>query len=261
MKTKLTGDITEIEAPAAAETSRDLPAAPANTSTEIVDEDFFNNEQEIDQSAIRTPRIDVAHGVGFAAEAGIPPGCLVFNREVILAKPTKTEIVPADGVIVTPLAFFENYEEVISKEEFDNGVRPQRFKSKQAARAAGLIDQREKKANPASESKAFAPVLHLKVLLEETKECVGQFPLEFNGKTYVVSELVLKKGAYYSMGIDVLNYINDSRLYKFPLASKSFRLTTKFEGYRGSKPSWQLKSTRTQKNSPEYIAWVGSLGL
>jgi len=233
---------------------------PQNANTEIVDGDFFDHENEIPSDAIRTPRLELTHAVGFAPKAGIPAGCLVYGRETILAEPTKTEILDKDGVTMIPLAWYIHYEEVVSKERYEEmettGEKIIQFKSENEARKLGYISQKEKKANPAREEPVFHPILHVKALIAGNSKNADQLGIEFEGKNYAIAEVLFKKGAYWTVGTTILNHANEARMYKRPLPTKAFTLTAKFEGFKGSRPSWNLRGSVASKPSPTFVEWA-----
>jgi len=260
MKTTF-NDITDINEPtASAPVSQNLPAVVSQESA-IVGDDFFENEQEVDKDLIRTPRLELTHGVGFGPKVGINPGHLVYNRETILAAPTKTDILDADAVTIYPIKFFTEYEEVVSKEEFEaregTDTKTLRFRSEAEARKAGFISQKEKKANPAREEPVYHPIMHIMCMVEANKLGHADLALEFEGKKYAVAELILKKGSYWVLGTAIGTHINNCRTFtKKAIWSKGFKIGARFASFKGSKPSWALVDAGRVNPTATFVEWV-----
>jgi hypothetical protein len=249
---------------------KDVTPSPTFTGTMVhhdpmtpaVTDEFFSNEGfqgEIDENIIRTPYLSLVHGVGPLSELGYGAGSLLFNKETLLASPVKGEMQPKDGVTVTFLRGFAEYLEDVSNDEYNEGIRPRRFKKESEARAAGLVSKKEKRV-PGEERRAFHPGQQWKMLIQGKGE--EGFPLEFGGKTYAIGALGLTKGSYWGAGVVLGNFANEARVLKRALNWKCFQLFTKLEKFTGAKnASWTIKAAPGPKNSPEFITWLEQLDL
>jgi hypothetical protein len=235
------------------------PAALAVVpSNEIVSDDFFDGD--INPDDVRAPKLELTHGVGFGPKEGFLPGSLVFDRSIVLATPTKTEILAVDAITVYPLKAVKSFIEDIPKEDYEKRKEAKdwakRFKTEQEARAAGFVSTKQRRDGLAEH--AFRPELKLTVLVEANKLGGDQLPLEYEGKKYVVAEFTLSKGQYYGCGTAFENHASSCKLYRLPFYSKGFKITAGF--YKSNPlakdPNWNLKAAPGPMTSPAFIAWI-----
>jgi len=241
-------------------TSTAVAEAPAGA---IVDDSFWGNDGfdgEVDKSLVRTPYIELAHGVGGLAEKGFNPGSLIYNKETALAEPKKGEMSPADGVVITLLKGFIEYVEDVSNTEWSEGIRPRRARKEQELRNLGMVTVKERRSSGNEELRVYRPAMQLQVLVEG-KGTEG-FPLEFGGKSYALAGLNLTKGSYWGAGQIFGTFINESRMIKKPLLWKSFRIFTKLEKFPGSTNAvWSIKAAPGAKNDEALLKWIAELGV
>lgn len=211
-------------------------------SQEIVADDFFD-QQEIPDGMVRTPRLELAHGVGFALDLGFTPGSLVFNRETAVLTP-KTNKEPASAPVnMIVLKWKLHYEEKIDDKEFKRRSKEKistpRFATENEARKAGFISSKEKRDNPAREEGSYHPVMTA-VALVGGNDNSKDFPLDLDGRGYIVAEVIMQKGNFWGIGNKILSAANECRLYGQHIYQRSFNITTKLEAYGSGDPSWSM---------------------
>jgi hypothetical protein len=230
-------------------------------SQEVGTEDFFD-QQEIPEGMVQTPRIELCHGVGFALEAGFSPGSITFNRETVLLTPETKKSPASAPVNLIVLRWKVQYEEKVSDAQYKQrkaeGTPVLRFATENEARKAGLISSKEKRENPAREEGVFHPVMTA-VVLAGGNEMSKDFPVELDGKGYIVAEVILAKGNYWGLASKILNAANECRLYGQQLFQRSFNVTTKLEAYGSGDPSWSMKGSPGPKPSAEAVAIIKNL--
>lgn len=255
MKTDFNNIDDEIPAQASAQ------QVAVQASQEIVADDFFE-QQEIPSGMVRTPRLDLCHGVGFALEAGFSPGSLVFNRETILLTP-KTNKEPASAPVnMIVLKWKLQYSEKVDDKEFKRRAKEKikipTYASENEARKNGLVSSKEKRDNPAREEGVFHPILTA-IALVGGNDLSKDLPLTLDGKGYIVAEVVCQKANFWSLGNKILSAANECRLYNQQIYQRSFNITTKLEAYGTGDPSWSMVGTPGIKPSAGALETIKDL--
>jgi hypothetical protein len=230
-------------------------------SQEIVTDEFFD-QQEIPDGMVRTPRLELAHGVGFALELGFTPGSLVFNRETAVLTPKTSKEAASSPVNMIVLKWKLHYEEKVDDKEFKRRfkekIKTPRFSTENEARKNGFISSKEKRDNPAREEGTFHPVMTA-VALVGGNENSKDFPLEIDGKGYIVAEVVMQKGNFWGLGNKILSAANECRLYNQQIYQRSFNITTKLEAYGSGDPSWSMVGAPGIKPNAAALEMIKSL--
>lgn len=230
-------------------------------SQEIVGDEFFEN-QEIPEGMVHTPRIELCHGVGFALEAGFSPGSITFNRETVLLTPESKKSPASPPVNLIVLRWKLQYEEKVSDAEYKRRkaekIPVMRFNTENEARKAGLISLKEKRDNPARDEGSYHPVMTA-VVLAGGNDMSKDFPLEIDGKSYIVAEIILAKGNFWGLGNKILSAANECRLYGQQIYQRSFNVTTKLAAYGSGDPSWSMKGSPGIKPSAAALEIIKGL--
>lgn len=200
-------------------------------------------EGEIGRGDINLPRMALVQGVGPLSEH-FKPGQLVLNKETVLTDGEK-------AVVVTVLKVSKSYLQNLPYDE--NGPAPQRVGTLAEVKArGGTIEYAD------DEPPSWVPVADTLVLLESLTDDPS-FPFEHGGKFYAAAMWTLRKSAYTRAAKSIFT-ASEFALRNQPLAVGKWSLTTS-RVKLGANFVYVPNLRMTGKNTPEFVAWVGEMGL
>ena len=223
------------------ETSGYVPAIRRNMSLD-------SSDQNINMTGISMPWLAIAHGVGKLAKAGFNPGDLVLSGEHLIA----TKGVPVNIVVVQCEQYWKQY---LSQEMFNQGLRPQVFKTEAEAQAAGLRTQWENNMGP-----EVSPAMDWFMLIEKPKDLIcALFGAEIEGSEFAPALMSIDKQAYKAVGGAFLTAAKFS-LAKRGIYSAKWELKTRLQvSPKTGNSTWVPAIRLIKYNSPEFVTQLKAM--
>jgi hypothetical protein len=168
----------------------DLPAVRGTMELGV----FVSNDD--DAGDIPLPRLQLAYGVGGLAATN-NPGDIVLGGDNLIAKKGET-------IRIIVLNATEYWKQRLTSEEYNQGIRPQAFPSKEQAQAAGGIT--DWSSNPMDPKPNFGRALNMKLLIEKPEGLVcSLFGVPVGDKLYAPAVWDVDKSAYKRVGPEIMN--------------------------------------------------------
>lgn len=164
------------------EETQPVTALTHQTSTALINP---NAALDLDLEGARPPYLTLVHGVGEAAE-NFNPGDLILQKEYLVCPKGKS----VDIIILNLDQYFKQR---VSNDDWQAGIRPQTFKTKADAKAAGLRTDWENGMGP-----DVSPAMDLNVLIRKPDDVVcGLFGINIGDEhEYAIARLSSDKTAY-----------------------------------------------------------------
>lgn len=172
----------EVPAELVGNEEQEFHAPAPTTSSALINP---NAAMDLDLEGARPPYLSLVHGVGEAAE-NFNPGDLILQKEYLVCPKGKT----LDIVILNLEQF---YKQRVSNDQWQAGVRPQTFKTKADAEAAGMQTNWVNGVGP-----DVSPAMDLVVLIRKPEDVVcGLFGIDIgDGHEYAIARMSSDKTAY-----------------------------------------------------------------